>query len=726
MFQRSSKTGRSAFLAAFVAALAMTFASSARAAEDKVESSLKWVPADAGYFSTMLNLKERADAFYNSKAFAKLKAMPAVKTGLDKFHEEWNNGMLAGVKAVMAEPENQQMLQLFSDAFSNEVFILGGENWGDFSQFMSEISNSFNGMNIGGADGDAGSAQVRKMLRTLMAKSDKIQIPDLTFGFRLKDTKPAVEQIKRLEDTVKVVIGFIPQLSALKGKFKHVKVGSDDILTLQLDGSMVPWDQVPIKQIEEKPGEFDPLVKKLKALTFTMSLGVRGDYMLLAFGSSAKHLEALGGTTPRLADRPELKPLAKFSGRKLADVSYVSKALAEKLGSNAGQFDSLVQMAKSQLPQSGLSEKDQAQAVKDLEDLFKSVQENMPKPGAVLSFSMTSPNGFESYAYSYAKNSVEVGSKPLTLLSNLGGSPILGFVNRSKSDLEAYKTMTKFMEKAWTYTDKAIKAKIEAEHKPVYEKVTKAILPIISKMNEVNLNTLIPAMADGQSGLVLDAKWKSTQWHKEMPPMKSAMPMLEIGLVFGLSDTEMFLKGMSEYRKLINEACAELHKVSELNFPEITIPEPQTKKVGDTTLYFYPIPEEAGLDKQFQPTGSVGDKVAVITLSSEHTVRLLTKTPLKFKSALIEKAATENLANVVVFDWVGLMDALTPWVDHAAPMILTQAGVTKEDKKNYDEIMSEIKTVMEVLKCFKGSASVTKVEDGVTVTQMESIYVDLK
>ena len=32
----------------------------------------------------------------------------------------------------------------------------------------------------------------------------------------------------------------------MKGRFKKTKVGNNDFLTLNLDGGMIPWDQVPI------------------------------------------------------------------------------------------------------------------------------------------------------------------------------------------------------------------------------------------------------------------------------------------------------------------------------------------------------------------------------------------------------------------------------------------------------------------------------------------------
>src|SRR5438067_12364989 len=57
---------------------------------------------------------------------------------------------------------------------------------------------------------------------------------------------------------------------------------------------------------------------------FTRIIGVHDNYLLVGFGAGTAALEALGGGTP-LIDRPELKPVSKFSDRRLTSISYSSK-----------------------------------------------------------------------------------------------------------------------------------------------------------------------------------------------------------------------------------------------------------------------------------------------------------------------------------------------------------------------------------------------------------------
>src|SRR5207244_4219999 len=140
----------------------------------------------------------------------------------------------------------------------------------------------------------------------------------------------------------------------------------------------------------------------------------------------------------------------------------------------------------------------------------------------------------------------------------------------------------------------------------------------------------------------------------------------------------------------------------------------------------YPIPEEAGLDKQFVPTAGLGSKVAVFALSHAHAERLLVKNPLKLDGGPLAERLKKPLAGASYFDWNGVVEALTPWVDHMAPIVIEQTtGWTLADnKKQVEGVLAQVKTVLDVLKCYKGSTSATYVEDGITVTHQEEVVSD--
>jgi hypothetical protein len=729
--------GRLALLTAGVA-LCGLLATPTGAAELKDNgSSLNLVPGDAAFYSTMLRNKEQLDLLLKSKAWAKLHDMPAIKQGLKHFNEEWakKDSPLNQIRTFIDTKENRDLLEVLGDAVSSEIFCYGGQSWGDFFALGQEALGAMQFapyMALAGkARGlDANEAQGLAILQVLNSNRDKLKLPDLVIGFKLTKNKPAEEQLNRLEETLVGVIGLVPQLAPLKGKVKRTKVEKDEFLTIKLDGSMVPWEEIPFKKFEEKDGEFDPLVKKLKELTLTLSFGIKDGYLVISMGPAADHLTKFGGKGAPIADRPELGVLAKYAGKKITSISYSSKAMAQKLDGGAKQLDGWVDLAKTTLPESGLPEKQQAQIIKDVENLVRDLKKAYPKVGATVSFTFMNDRGYESFNYHHGEQPFLDGSKPLTILDQLGGKPILAFAGRSKSSLQYYKMMVKHIKIAWGHVDTILRDKFDsdADAKDKYDKATKALLPIIEKASDVTEKMIYPALADGQTAFVLDAKWTSKQWHKEMPETPKALPMLELGVLVGVSDASLLRKGMEEYRTLINEFLDKLSDLSDGNIPKVQLPEPESKKVDDGTLYFYSIPEEAGLDKQFLPNACLGEKFVALTLSSKHSQTLLSKKALKVDGGPLAARVDKPLASASCFDWVELVDALTPWVDHYAPQVIATAGgpTVEDNKKQVDEIIAQIKTVMDVMKCYKGTTSATYLEDGIVVTHAEEVIRDLK
>src|SRR5262249_27572570 len=146
------------------------------------------------------------------------------------------------------------------------------------------------------------------------------------------------------------------------------------------------------------------------------------------------------------------------------------------------------------------------------------------------------------------------------------------------------------------------------------------------------------------------------------------LPMLEVGVVLGLSDPAKFVQAMSEYRKLFNETWAKGKELAPpgSNVPDFELPAPRSEKREAGTLYFYPLPAQIPLDEQFLPAGGVSEKnkVAALTLSKAHTERLLERTPLKIEGGPLADAK-RPLTGALVFNWAGVVDLASPWVDWA-------------------------------------------------------------
>jgi hypothetical protein len=697
----------------------------ARAADPIPDSSIKLVPADAAFYTTSLRLSEQMDMFLKSNAYAKLRALPAAKLAADHIREEAAkpDNPLAKMMQALKDPANKELAELLADLPRQEIFLYGGAGWTDLLPLLMELNSAqrFAPLQalLGGGNPDAGKAQARAILQVLNNSASKIAFPEVVFGFRLSQTGPASSQIKRLE-------GLLTQLTAndpvLKGSIKRAQVAGTDALTFSLDGSLIPMDKIPWSDIEEQEGQFQKLRARLKALTFTASLLVKNDYLLLTLGPTAKVAERLGSGTS-LATRPELAPLAKYADRKIVSASYSSKALAAGVATTPEDISALVDLAKNGLDRVPLTEKLRAAIDKDLKKLAAEISATLPKPGASMSFAFLSDRGQESYAYSYGTSPDASSPKPLTILDHLGGSPIIGLAGQVSDPTPAYQTLVKWIKIIYGHADAAAK---ELAPDQIYNSVQgsmEQILPILKKFDEITSGLFLPALGGGELALVMDGKWTSKQWHKEFDQGGKDLPMLEVGVVRTVADAAKLVKAFQGYRDLINDVITKANDFG-AGLPDGGLPKPEMKKGAAGTAYFWPIPQ-AGQDQQILPNFGLSEKLIAFGLSLKHTDRLLTSTPLKTEGGLLAENRPATL--VAVIDFGGIIAAARPWIEQIAlPAALEQMPDNAPPGAGKKDIPAQVKTVLDVIACLQSFTSVTYREGDVTVTHSLLVIRDLK
>jgi len=708
-------------LAVACAVLALSAPPSRAADLDKLDFSIKEIPEDAAYYNVWLRNKEQIDLVANSKAWAKLTSLPTLQQAWQLIQLQIQFGPGAQFQAWYGDPANKELVALAGDMLSNEIFIYGGANSADFAELVSQmIATVRYGPAIAQLSGQGKGLTQDELMQAslfhaLANNIDRLQTPDLIIGFKLSNTKPAENQLKRLEELAKAAADNEPKL---KGRVKREKVAGGDFLTLTLDGTLIPWDEVlaPLKDHEEKPGQHAALVKKLAGLKQTVAIGIRNGYLLVALGQSTAPLTKLG-QGKKLTDRPELQPLAKHADQRLTSVAYLSKAFNTQISANQRDVDGWIQMAEEWIKNADLPADKKTRMKKDLAELAKDLKDNIPEAGAVLSFGFLSKRGSESYNYDWGQHPAVDGSKPLTLLDHVGGSPIFAAVARAKYSPEAYPKMVKWLRTAWTYVDDFAVPQLDETQKEQYQKFMKVAAPLLKRLDETTGQLLLPALADGQVGLVLDAKLSSKQWFVAMPASDKALPMLEPALVVGVSDAAKLEKAFAEYRSLANDVITTVRKIDPDNVPEFKIPSPQTRKLKAGTMYFYPLPE-IGLDKKLLPNAGISDKLAVLTISQEHTERLLTATPLKADSGPLADSK-RAMAGAMYLDWPALVDTFYPWAEFGAGL----ASGGDEDKQK--DTMKQVKDVFDVLKCLRSYSSATYFEGKALVTHGETVWRDL-
>jgi hypothetical protein len=693
----------------------------------KLDISARLVPADAPFYSAWLRNREQYEALVNSRAFTAIKELPALQSAwqVAELFLGMPGGPLDRLQQLKQDPENRELLELLADAVADEIFCTGGTGAGDLFLLMERLNNAnrfapllamLQGpQNLGGPLAIQRSAALQK---ALLANRELIKTPELVMGFKLRNTGRAEAQLKRLE---KLVAALAAQEAAFQGRLKRVTIQGAEFLTLKLDGGMVPWESLPLwDALGDDAAQFEPLIKHLKSLQLTISAGVRDGYLLVGIGEATAAVAALGTGGQRLIDRPELRPLHQHAAARLTSVSYTSPSY--RAGRQAAAFgvESLLGTLRDNLPPGAIPEKLRLKIEKQLRKM--AAEPAVADPGgAELSFSYLTGVGSESWTYDWSKQHNLDGSKPLSLLNHVGGNPLLAVVARSKHDPQEYTELVEFVKMVGELADEWVESQPD-DLKRQYAAWNKALRPLLKRLDEVTGQLLLPALADGQVAFVLDAKWKSAQWHQAMPPVPGPLPMLEIGLVFGVSDAPRLEKAMKGYAAILEDLAAKIGEVApDTGVQRFKFPEPKTQAAAAGRIFTWPLPPAVGLDARVAPSAGLSEKVAVVTASAGHAERLLQATPLAPESQVLGKALKKPLATAAHLDWAGVIEAVTPWVELAAHTIAR--AQTGEDAG--DDTMRQLRTVLDVLKCFRGTSSVSYVENGAVVTHSETLFRDL-
>jgi hypothetical protein len=157
-----------------------------------------------------------------------------------------------------------------------------------------------------------------------------------------------------------------------------------------------------------------------------------------------------------------------------------------------------------------------------------------------------------------------------------------------------------------------------------------------------------------------------------------------------------------------------LHKAEPTDIPDLQLPPPESRDFPGGTIYYYRLPQQAGLDKQIAPNAGLSDKTLVLSLVPKMTVRLIADTPLQAEGPLAD--TQKPLAAAFHCNFAGILDTIEPWIDYALTVSGADVGA---------DVTEQIKTGFEIGKCFRGVSSVTYQEGDAWVSHYEAHFQDL-
>jgi hypothetical protein len=705
---------------------------------EQLDSALKILPDDAACFISLLRNREKIDIIRKSHAWAKMMNTPIVQMGLAVYKAQASDpssgpGQFA---AALKNPETKKMIDLLIEMGSEEVFVSADQSLSDSLELMQNVAGALRYgplvLQLTGeaADKTPDELQAIVLMSALSENLELIDLPNILIGFKLKDTKLANEQLIKLEAMANVAFD---SNDLTKGHFNKKEVAGHEYLVLDLDGSQIPWEALPLDRLKNAAvdeDDFDKLVDRLKELHLVVALGLRDDYLLVSIGSSTDFLERLGQGTP-LANRPEFAPLEKFADKRLASIAYLSEDLNRLANSQSKNISQLLEFAEDLLPAAKLSEEKKESVRKDIEALAEDLKKMIPEPGAAMGFSFLTEHGIESYEYNWSEQPLVDGSKPLSLLNHVGGDPIFGLVGRQKSSVEQYDRAVKWVKVGYGYFEEIALPTLPENERDEVTTFLKDALPLLAKLDKANREMLIPALADGQMALVLDGKLKSKHFVESLPATEKAMPMVEPALVFGVSDADLLKKGCAEYREAANGLFDAVRKIEGVDLPEwVTIPEPQTVETKNGEMLTYALPEDWGLAKKIAPHFAITKDVAVVTISKAHAERLLQDTPLAVGGVL--QKTDRPLAGAVWFDWAALVDTVQPWADFAVTNYVASTNASEDESSKEGEaiqaqlIMDQVHLGLDLLRVVRTASSEIYLEGNVIVAHSLIEFQDMK
>ena len=756
-----------------LAALIPAVAAAAEVPDALAGGGVALVPADAAFLSATLRAREQYDRFLKSNAYAALRALPVVKRALESYEEQRTmpGNPLSMVDTFLELPENAQAAELLSDMVATDTFVYGEPSCVTFAQLVRKLSSvlqAIGAMGDGGIDieeemelfeedVDGGAAAVRRggrgircqveveveelspdvmqkrlLVQALVDNVDLVVMPDVVWGFRTTKIDAAKAQLARLEALAKgVPSGDLEAVSVVRKQ-----VAGGDFLVLTVAGKSLPWDALE-QELAADAGDidgFEGLFDKLRTLDVCVALGVVGDRVILSFGDSTDHLAKLApGPARGLLGVPASAPLLAHADTPLTGISYVSAEMAKAVGQSREDLERQFEAVEEQMEQLGLPDEVVDEAGKVIDRFTKAMARRLPEPGPWMAFSFLAESGYEGYAWAWSRNQPLDGARRLELLEHAGGAPLAVVVSRMKSDPDVVADVSALVGGLWSIFVKQGLPAMEGEERERAEEFVEHVAPLAGRLADIVRGKLVASLADGQVGLVLDAKSRTKKPQRDLPGSADPLPLPEPAIILPLKDAKLFREGLSDLFALGDDAVAALREMDPDAVPaDYEVPDPEKAKVEAGTVWSFALPE-SGLDEQVRPAIGVGEDAAVFSLAPKQAARLLGAAKLETGSQL--SAFEEPLATAAAVDIAGLVDAVEPWIVYLTRYgcaMQREGAVDAESELRADDeteqardALKNVDVVLEVAKCLRAAVAESSFREGAFVTHWRNIIRDL-
>ncbi|GAB5406987.1 MAG: hypothetical protein Aurels2KO_52180 [Aureliella sp.] len=645
------------------------FAVTSRASDDLSETALAVAPQDVSFFSTSVNLKDSWQDFANSRVVTRMRAVPYIQKLESELLAQWNSPppQLQQAKAIYESPMAQNVLRFFGDIFSDEAFVYGEADW---NEAMASLIGFNNAMSYSMSQGpDAMEGFLEEQLPIELAK---IQIPTTVMGFRLEDKQNALYQLNALEAIIRASSTQVPELAKAIENFKHTDLEDGTTLTLKLDASLVPVDELD----EDQRALFEKIEEALAGRGVTISLGVRDGFFLLAISESETVLGEVGSAEKTLLEHTAVNVLKEAAPERLRAINYssaefrnaawqanmqnyFSRMSSQLTGALRSELDDEPELAKEWI----------AEIEADATRLDEMIAKNAPDYGATLSWQFATDAGAEGYVYDWTLPSALENGAPLDVVNHSGSRPLVSFSFMQAGDSAEAKEMVEYLIDAVDrHSTRFVEmAERDEDDKEAAKMVLERSLSLVGETFDIVESKIAPSLDERQS--VFSIASQLTVDNLGGQPLPGPLPVPEMALACKVTNQELFLSGCADLLTVFDGIVDLIREVNPGGIPaEYNVPRPQEETIQGGRRFFYTEFANAIPVPGINPQIAVNNDVVVFGYSQRQVDDMLNSRQTNVSPAWV--IPTDEVAAVSYIDMAGIVNMIRPWAQTGLQMNL--------------------------------------------------------
>src|SRR5262249_44874398 len=149
------------------------------------------------------------------------------------------------------------------------------------------------------------------------------------------------------------------------------------------------------------------------------------------------------------------------------------------------------------LVQAKVDEEDRKTILDDIRAL--DISKFMPAPGDTTMISFLTSRGYEAFAYNNSTRPMMDSTKPLSILSHVGATPLLVVAARSKDKIDDYVKLVDWLKRIAGHAEAIAEKKADSDDWEKYQKIRDQGIELLQRIDKANREDMFPALADGQS-----------------------------------------------------------------------------------------------------------------------------------------------------------------------------------------------------------------------------------